>query len=235
MDTNDQQNIKGTPSRPQVKICGLTRVDEALECAELGADAIGFVFFPKSPRNVTDDQAKEIITALPVDVKKVGVFVNESFSYIMHKVEHCRLNAVQLHGQELPELVKRLSGEDLIVIKALFSGGKPSFEEAPQYDASAYLVECAKGMLPGGNAMTWNWKEAGNVNDRCPLVLAGGLSPENIREAIASCMPDAVDISSCVEKSPGRKDPGKVKSFVDAVSQAGKPLKADRKKLRRIF
>ena len=93
---------------PQVKICGLTLVEHALKCADLGADAIGFVFYPKSPRHLTDDRAGEICSAVRDRVKTVGVFVNETFSSIMNRVECCQLSAVQLHGQESPELVRRL-------------------------------------------------------------------------------------------------------------------------------
>ena len=98
--------------KPQVKICGLTDVEQAQGCAALGADAIGCVFYPKSPRHLTEQQAKEICTAMPTRVKTVGVFVNETLSYIMRKVERCRLTAVQLHGQESPELVKDLLNEN---------------------------------------------------------------------------------------------------------------------------
>ena len=105
-----------------VKICGLTRPDEAEACASLGADAIGCVFYPKSARNVTENQAREVSGALPAETMCVGVFVNETFKNIMRKVERCSLSAVQLHGRESPELAARLRGEDLMVVKALFIG-----------------------------------------------------------------------------------------------------------------
>ena len=211
-------------------MCGLTSVEEALSCAEFGANAIGCVFFPKSPRNLSEIQAREISMALPSEVKTVGVFVNESFLNIMHKVEFCRLSAVQLHGQESPELVSKLRKEDLLVIKALFAEGKPNLNEAETYEASAFLVECGKGVLPGGNAVEWDWGKVKSFGCEYHLILAGGLSPENVAHAISASMPDAVDVSSGVESAPGQKDLGKVKSFLKAVSVCN--LK---KNLRKIF
>jgi len=133
---------------PQVKICGLTRVEQAVQCVALGADAIGCVFYPKSPRHLTDDQAGEICSVVTDRVKTVGVFVNESFSSIMNYVKRCHLSTVQLHGQESPELVRRLCNQNLQVIKALFIDGNPSLKDAENYPASAFLVECGQGKLP---------------------------------------------------------------------------------------
>lgn len=227
---NNKQQATENKHIPQVKVCGLTRVEEALGCAALGVNAIGCVFYPKSPRHVTEDQAKKICLALPPEVKTVGVFVNETFSTIMDKVERCHLKAVQLHGQESPELVSRLCKENLLVIKALFVEGEPSLEAVSNYEASAYLVECGKGPLPGGNALEWDWEKANRFGEQYPLILAGGLAPENIAHVITLCGPDAVDVSSGVESRPGRKDLGKVESFMDAISSC-----ILNKYLRRIF
>lgn len=216
--------------KPQVKICGLTRLEEALQCAALGANAIGCVFYPKSPRNISRQQAKEISLALPPEVKTVGVFVNETFSDIMHKVEYCGLKGVQLHGQESPELVDRLRQENIMVIKALFAEGDPSLEEVSNYNAAAYLVECGRGKLPGGNASIWNWAKAKIIAKKYPLILAGGLAPENVLQAITASTPDAVDVSSGVEASPGQKDLNKVAAFMKAVSRVSL-----NKNFRRIF
>jgi phosphoribosylanthranilate isomerase len=226
----NQRINESTNNCPQVKVCGLTSVEEAVGCADLGANAIGCVFFPKSPRHLSEIQAKEISMALPSEVKKVGVFVNESFPNIMHKVEFCRLNAVQLHGQESIELVSKLRKENLLVIKALFIEGKPTLDEAEIYEASAFLVECGRGVLPGGNAIEWDWKKVKSFGGKYPMILAGGLAPENISHAVSVSMPDAVDVSSGVESAPGQKDLGKVKSFLKAVSMC--ELK---KNLRKIF
>ncbi|MBW1899796.1 MAG: phosphoribosylanthranilate isomerase [Deltaproteobacteria bacterium] len=212
---NEKQNI------PQVKVCGLTNQDEAAGCVSLGADAIGCVFFSKSPRNVSLNQAKKIVRALPSHVKTVGVFVNESFEGIMRAVEHCGLHAVQLHGQEPPELPELLHQKGLTIIKALFMEKSPLLSKAADYRAAAYLVECGKGELPGGNAVSWAWEDAMELGEKRPLILAGGLTPENISIAISSALPDAVDVSSGVESSPGRKDLDKVAAFIRSVKKCG--------------
>ena len=206
---------------PQVKICGLTLVEHALQCADLGTDAIGCVFYPKSPRHLTNDRAAEICSAVRNRVKTVGVFVNESFSNMMKRVECCQLSAVQLHGQESPELVRRLRSQNLQVIKALFIDGNPSLNDAKNYPASAFLVECARGKLPGGNAIQWNWDQARSFGEKYPLIIAGGLSSENVSHAITVSSPHAVDVSSGVESSPGHKDIDKVSLFLDAVFRCG--------------
>jgi len=220
---------------PQIKICGLTRPQEALACAAAGAHAIGLVFYPKSPRHVADDQARDITRALPPEIARVGVFVNASFDDIMKKADRCGLNAVQLHGQESPDLVEQLAGEDLLVIKALFHKHAPGFKEASAYRASAFLVEYGKGKLPGGNARSWDWGAARELTGSFPLILAGGISEENVVRAIEQCLPDAVDISSGVESSPGRKDISKVESFISKVNTAQFEQKNYDRKLRRIF
>jgi len=206
---------------PQVKICGLTRVEQALQCVALGADAIGCVFYPKSPRHLTNDRAREICSAVTDRVKTVGVFVNESFSSIMNHVERCHLSTVQLHGQESPELVRRLRNQNLQVIKALFIDGNPSLKDAENYPASAFLVECGQGKLPGGNALQWNWDQAKSFGEKHPLIIAGGLTPENVSHAITVSSPHAVDVSSGVESSPGHKDIDKVAVFLNTVFRCG--------------
>lgn len=213
---------------PQVKICGLTQVEHALQCVALGADAIGCVFYPKSPRHLTDDRAGEICSAVTDRVKTVGVFVNESFSSIMNHVERCHLSTVQLHGQESPELVRRLCNQNLQVIKALFIDGNPSLKDAENYPASAFLVECGQGKLPGGNALQWNWDQAKSFGEKHPLIIAGGLTPENVSHAITVSSPHAVDVSSGVESSPGNKDIDKVSLFLNAVLRCGFNKKAEK-------
>ncbi|MFO7963196.1 MAG: phosphoribosylanthranilate isomerase [Desulfobacterales bacterium] len=206
-----------TEAAPQVKICGITRIEDALSCVRCGADALGFVFFPKSPRCVSVETTKAIISRLPKTVTTVGVFVDASFNHIKRSVETCGLDAVQLHGRESPEMVRRLGAENLIVIKTLFSKRPPYIDEMLDFDASAVLAECGRGDLPGGNALAWNWSEAGRLNRHHPLILAGGLTPENVRQAVRDAQPDAVDVSSGVELLPGRKNPEKIKAFVERV------------------
>jgi phosphoribosylanthranilate isomerase len=209
--------MEGNRPYPQVKICGLTRPLEAARCADVGADAIGLVFFPKSPRNVTPEQAEAVVGILPETVAVVGVFVDAGFSDIMSRVERCRLSMVQLHGREHPRLAARLKAEGVGVIKALFVDGRPSFEDAAEFEADGYLVECTKGPLPGGNAMAWDWGAAREFGLGHPLVLAGGLTPDNVAQAIGDALPAAIDVSSGVEASPGRKDAKRVARLITAV------------------
>ena len=228
----ESESVSGRVSLhvPQVKICGLTEVAEAVACADLGASAIGCVFYPPSPRHLTEERAGEICRSLPSGVCGVGVFVNEGYESIMNKVERCGLKAVQLHGREPADLVDRLVRQGIMVIKALFLNGTPSIGDAQAYGPSAYLVECAGGPLPGGNAMQWDWAAARGLSERGPFLLAGGLDADNAPRAIQAAWPDALDVSSGVELKPGRKDLNKVKRFIDAVLQTESP-----RKLRRVF
>ncbi|MCU0601862.1 MAG: phosphoribosylanthranilate isomerase [Desulfobacterales bacterium] len=205
----------------QVKVCGLTRADEAVACAQAGVHAVGCVFYAKSPRCVTAAAAREIRRALPPEVSCVGVFVDEPFEGVMATASQAGLTAVQLHGNEPPVLVERLRRKGLFVIKALFADRTPGLDEAPHYSASAYLVECGQGPLPGGNAHAWDWGRAAALAERHPLILAGGLTPENAVQALRAALPDAVDVSSGVEAGPGWKDIRKVKQFMAAVATAG--------------
>jgi phosphoribosylanthranilate isomerase len=138
----------------------------------------------------------------------------------MRIVDRTGLTAIQLHGDEPPDLVDRLLMEELLVIKAVFAGRAPGFADASRYAASAFLVECGKGPLPGGNARAWNWGEAAPIGERHPLILAGGLTPQNASQAVRAASPDAIDVSSGVEAGPGRKDLRKVEQLIAAVSAA---------------
>jgi phosphoribosylanthranilate isomerase/indole-3-glycerol phosphate synthase/phosphoribosylanthranilate isomerase len=205
-------------SFPQIKVCGLTEVDEAIQCAELGADAIGMVFYPPSPRNLSPKAAREIAVNLPRGVRKVGVFVDEPFVQIVNIAQLCGLDFVQLHGCESPEMVDALRLAGLSVIKALFAKKPPFLSQADHYRASAFLVEGGAGeSLPGGTGLGWQWSEAAKPEALRPCILAGGLNPQNVGEAILQFGPDAVDVSSGVESAPGRKDGDKVRAFIEAV------------------
>ncbi len=208
--------------KPEIKICGLTRIEEAAACAEAGADAIGLVFYPPSPRHLTMQQASEISLALPDQTARVGVFVDSPVSEILKTMDGSRLTAVQLHGQESPGMVRELCDRGVRVIKALFIHKPPWISDAPSYpEAAAFLVECGKGRLPGGNALTWNWGEVKSFGRSYPLILAGGLNPDTITQAVSEAAPDAVDVSSGVESGPGRKDILKVRALIQAVSRCG--------------
>jgi len=222
-------------TRPQVKICGLTRIRDAVACVKAGADAIGLVFYPKSPRHLSDERAMRICIGLPRTVYTVGVFVNESFSAIMRRVDCCGLKAVQLHGQESPALAGRLRHQNLVVIKALFIHGVPDISLAADYPASAFLVESGKGPLPGGNALAWDWNAVKDFSTKFPAILAGGLCPDNIARAVSAAHPDAVDISSGVESTPGQKDHKKITALMNALSNQTSAIRPEANPLRRIF
>lgn len=218
------------PKSPQIKICGLTRVEDAVKSAQLGADAIGMVFYKNSPRYVTPEKAKAICRALPGAVAKVGVFVNEPLASLVHIAFSCGLTVLQLHGNEPPKFVRELMDQGFPVIKSLYIEARPSIAQADSYGASAYLVECTHGVMPGGNAMAWNWRDAADSGKTHPLVLAGGLTPENVTQAIEAAMPDAVDVSSGVESTPGKKDMYQIRQFIEAVQ-----CTVVQRELRRIF
>ena len=215
----------------QIKICGLTKVDQAAACVELGADAIGLVFYPKSPRFVGDILARDIANAVSPTARVTGVFVDETYASIMRKVEKCGLTAVQLHGRETAELVQQFKDSGLTVIKALFHQKEPSFSSSVGFSPSAFILECGGGRLPGGNAQAWDWSAAAAVERRLPVMLAGGLSADNVFAAVTDGKPDAVDVSSGVEAAPGNKDLGKVKAFLAAVGQAAAAIDYQTKKL----
>ncbi len=204
-------------SAPRIKICGITVVEDALACASLGADAVGLVFYPKSPRYVDIQRASDICSAVREGISKIGVFVDETYDLIMEKVHYCGLTGVQLHGKETPELAERVRGEGLAVIKALYTNKAPHLGQAENFPGAAFLVECAGGTLPGGNALSWDWGSVRNFGEKFPMILAGGLSPENVAEALAAARPGAVDVSSGVEAAPGKKDYHKIKDFIHAV------------------
>ncbi|MCP4748861.1 MAG: phosphoribosylanthranilate isomerase [Desulfobacteraceae bacterium] len=221
---------------PQIKVCGLTVARQARACAESGADAIGLIFFPPSPRHVSFDQAAAICAALPPHVISVGVFVNPAWDILETAVQHCGVKAIQLHGAETPQLVDKITKKLKIkVIKALFSAKQPDMTRAKHYNPWAFLVECGQGKLPGGNAQTWDWAQAKPLIETDPVILAGGLASGNVYHAIDSCLPDAVDASSGLEAVPGQKDLHKVEQFIDAVKQSA-PLYAKAQSLiRKIF
>lgn len=214
----------------QVKVCGLTDPAQAAEAAALGADAIGLVFYPGSPRYVPPALAGEIVGALPDPGLAVGVFVDEPLDAVLKAARGAGLCRVQLHGNEPPELVAALRAEGLFVIKALFSGRAPGMELAAKYSADAFLVEAGRGKLPGGNAEAWDWRGASVMRDGPPFLLAGGLDEDNVARAAQEAGAEGVDASSSLELRPGVKDMTKVARFLAAVAAVrGNPG------LRRVF
>ena len=201
----------------RVKICGITSPEDGLVAARAGADAIGLVFWPRSPRFVDLEKARAISGALPAFLLRVGVFVDASRDEILRTADAVGLDMVQLHGDEPPEAFDGLPRRAL---KAVRVG--PGFDAAAalRYErhASGLLLDTQAKGLPGGTGETFDWTVAEWVRAQVSqLILAGGLTPENVGRAIEIVRPDGVDVSSGVESSPGRKDPEKVRAFIEAV------------------
>ncbi len=206
--------------RVQVKVCGLTTPEDAQRVAETGVDALGLVFWPRSPRAVDLSSARRIVAGLPPFVLRVGVFVDASLDELRRSADEVGLDVLQLHGQEAPELFDRLPRRG---IKALSAGSDFDVERACAFEghAQAVLLDAQSAVAPGGTGMRCDWDVARRVRARVGrLVLAGGLTPENVAAAIATVQPDAVDVSSAVEHAPGRKDLARVRAFVAAVRRA---------------
>ena len=153
----------------------------------------------------------------------VGVFVDEPVEAILDLARFCGLDLAQLHGAETPEDVAALESAGVRVVKALFANREPGFAEARRYGASGFLVECAGGTLPGGNALSWDWASARGVGAGRPLILAGGLAADNLAWAVERACPRAVDVSSGVEISPGNKDLVKVREFLAVAALCRAP------------
>ncbi|TYT75469.1 phosphoribosylanthranilate isomerase [Desulfobotulus mexicanus] len=200
-----------------IKICGITSPDTARFCADLKVDAIGCVFFPKSPRHLDVKMAKTITDAVPKTMLKVAVMVDPDFKISVDTATKAGCNAIQLHGKENPFLVESLRQEGFYVIKGLYLFQEPTVAEASAYPADRFLVEAAAGTMPGGNAKSWDWAAAKDFCQRYPALLAGGLNPDNVKDALIEAKPFGVDVSSGVESSPGIKDHEKIKAFVEAV------------------
>lgn len=213
----------------RIKICGITTVDDARMVARSGADALGLNFHPKSPRFVQPEQARGVVRSLPSQVAKVGLFVNASERDVCQTFDELGLDLIQLHGDEPPEFVARLGERP--VMRA-FRLGKVGLEQVAEYLGQCRELGClprmtlidsyAKGTY-GGTGVAADWTEAARypiLSWHPPLVLAGGLRPDNVGEAIRAVRPAAVDTASGVESSPGRKADALVRQFVDAATEA---------------
>jgi phosphoribosylanthranilate isomerase len=199
----------------KVKICGITNLDDALHAVEYGADALGFNFYEKSPRFITAADAGEIIAELPSSILKVGVFVNERIDAIAETIRTAGLDAVQLHGEELPSFVREIR-EDLgrEVIKAFRVSPGFSAESVFDCGSDTILLDGFSTDAHGGTGETFDWSIAKRLSSRLNLYLAGGLSADNVRMAISEVRPYAVDACSLLESAPGKKDPEKLRRFV---------------------
>ena len=204
----------------RIKICGITNLTDARLSAELGAHALGFIFHLKSPRSVRPDAARAIIDNVPPFIMTVGVFVDEEAGAVRGIAETAGLDWIQLHGQESPEYCCSLGRR---VIKGFRIKDAESLSLLPDYRESvqAFLLDTYKAGTAGGTGKTFDWTLARQAKESGPIILAGGLTPANVAQAIKVAQPDAVDVASGVEAAPGKKDPQKLRAFFEAVKNVG--------------
>lgn len=203
--------------RVRVKICGITRAEDALAAVECGADAIGLVF-ADSPRRITPEEAAEITRSLPAFVCPVGVFVDADVDEVRRTAADAGLHAVQLAGRETPEYVRGLDGVD--VIKCIHVAGSDDIARTAEYEGCDILLDTASPRAAGGTGEVFPWEFAVELAARRRIILAGGLRPDNVADAVRRVRPWAVDVSSGVESRPGIKDAGKIRRFVENAGSA---------------
>ncbi len=202
----------------KIKICGITNLEDAKLAMEAGADMLGFVFAP-SPRRVTPEQAAAIIAGLPAGVLKIGVFVDSDVASVRKTMELCHLDRAQLHGSETPEFCRDLGAGK--VIKAFRVRDAAILEVLPRYKVYAFLLDAYDPTRAGGTGQTFDWDIAEKAKKYGKIILSGGLNPANVEAAITRVRPFAVDVSSGVESKLGKKDPAKVKEFVERAKGVG--------------
>jgi phosphoribosylanthranilate isomerase len=200
----------------RVKICGITRVEDAQLAASCGAAAVGFNFWPDGPRYCSPAKAKEIADSLPPFVARVGVFVNSSADEIEELVQTVGLSAVQLHGHETPQECEQPS---VPVIKAMQMTDDISASDFSPYDVAAFLLD-APSEGYGGSGRSFDWSVVAKLNVRRPVIIAGGMTASNVAQAIETAHPYGIDVASGVEVSPGIKDPDKLAAFFAAVRES---------------
>jgi phosphoribosylanthranilate isomerase len=199
----------------KVKICGITSVADGLAAAEAGADMIGLMFYDKSPRHISIATAKQIADAMPPYLMKVGVFVNPEENLVMRAIGECGVSLLQFHGDEPSEFCTQFG---LMNMKAIRMRDAESLEALANYHTDAFLLDAYSRDGLGGTGEKFNWDLAIEAQkfDK-PIFLAGGLTPENVAEAVRKVRPFAVDVSSGVESAPGKKDLAKVRAFIAAA------------------
>ena len=203
----------------KVKICGLTNLPDGLAAAEAGADALGFVFYDQSSRLVTVEAAGAIIRALPPFIVKVGVFVNAPEDLVFRAISQCGLNLLQFHGDESPEYCLQFG---LMSMKAFRIRDAASLQALPNYKTDSWLLDAWAPDKLGGTGQKFNWDlDLAAQKFGRPIFLAGGLTPENVAEAVRQVRPYAVDVSSGVESAPGQKDHAKLRAFIQAAKSVG--------------
>lgn len=203
----------------KIKICGITRLEDALAAAEYGANALGFVFFRKSPRYIEPDKAAVIINQLPPFVTPVGLFVNEDESKVWDILNTTGINVVQFHGDETPEYTDSFQ---MRVIKAIRVKSEESLSAATAYSCSSILLDAWSPQAYGGTGKKFDWGILRRIGIDKRVILAGGLNPENVNYAVNLVKPYGVDVSSGVEKSPGVKDHEKIRQFIMRAGEVTK-------------
>ena len=198
----------------KVKICGITNYDDAAEASVLGADLLGFNFYPKSPRYIEPEKAAEIVSSLPSFTDIVGVFVNADESQIREIIEQCQLNWVQLHGDESPEFCRSFGSLNVKTVKALRVRGEEDIKQAEKYFTDAILLDAFDPEKYGGTGISFDWNIVGHISKR--VFLAGGINPDNAVDAIELGV-YGIDICSGVEAEPGKKDHKKMKKLFENI------------------
>lgn len=198
----------------RIKICGITNLDDAILAVDYGADALGFMFYRESKRYISPEEAGKIISKLPPFVVTVGVFVNQELDEIRNAQKQANFDIVQLHGDESPDFCKSFGGR---AIKAIRVRDGQALKEVESYSVQAVLFDKHSNESYGGTGMSFDWEILRNFRTSKKVILSGGLSPENVAPAIRVVNPYAVDVSSGVEEYPGKKNPKKLKMFIEAV------------------
>ena len=207
----------------RVKICGITQIEQGKAIVELGADSIGFICVPQSPRYVSVERLRAIADVLPSETVKVGVFANHGLTEIISVVQQAHLSAVQLHGAESPEFCRQLRQAirpEIELIKAFRLKSAASLAETSVYldCVDTLLLDAYHPQILGGTGHTINWQDLVQFKPAIPWLLAGGLTPDNISDALSRLQPDGIDLSSGVERSPGDKDLAKVAQLFEAIN-----------------
>ena len=204
----------------KVKVCGMTSLKDTLVAVEEGADAVGFIFYKKSPRSVTMKTVREIVLELPPFVDTVGVFVDETAEQINKIADYCNLDIIQLHGDESPTFCKKIRRK---VIKAFRIKDMQSVKKLSSFQVSGFLLDTFSENLHGGTGKVFDWNLALPAKKFGPVIMAGGLTPNNVQQAVRQIRPYGVDVCSGVESEPGIKDHKKVRAFLNNA-KAGRKI-----------
>lgn len=202
----------------KIKICGITNATDAQLAAKFGADALGFNFYAESPRYISPERARAIIASLPPFICPVGIFVDEPPETIQMVCESCGIYTVQLHGNEPPETVGKLRAFQ--VIKAIRVQSERDLNQLRRYDVDGFVLDTYMPNMKGGTGVKFNWELAKSVTHTYPVILAGGLTPENVQDAIRTVRPYGVDVCTGVESKPGKKDRERLKKFILLAREA---------------